>query len=74
VKEFLDHVEIELNLSTESKGDLLRVRAILNKRRFHMPSYSPDDILIAEHLTEAAMNASFPRQPDYPVSLLLICQ
>jgi len=32
-----------------------------------MVSYSPDTILIAEHLTEAVMITSFSRQPNYPL-------
>jgi hypothetical protein len=71
VKEFLDHAEIELNLSAESKGDLIRTIATLNKCRFHMVSYSPVTILIAEHLTEATMDTSFPGQPDCPVSYII---
>ena len=33
-----------------------------------MVSYSPDTILIAEYLTEANMNTSFPGQPNSPTA------
>mgnify|MGYP007088120349 CR=1 FL=1 len=37
--------------------------------RFHIESYSPGSILIAEHMTVALMIAPFPRQPNSPSQL-----
>jgi len=55
------------------KGYLLRAIIMLNKCEFRIVSYSPDTILIAEHLTEAYMVASFPGQLNYPSQLNLVC-
>ena len=44
----------------------------LNKCRFRTVSYSPVTVLIAEHLTEANMVASFPGQLNYPSQLIII--
>jgi len=61
------NTEINLNLSACFKGDLLRSVYWLKRCRFRMVSYSPDTILIAEHLTEAFTVASFSGQPNCPL-------
>ena len=58
--------DINLNPSARFKGDLLRSKGKLNKHGLRMASYSPVTILMADCLTEAAMEPSFPGQPKYP--------
>lgn len=68
MKEFLNGTQINLNLYTPFKGYLFRAAKKLNKHRFREASYSPDATPMAECLTEAAADTSFPGQPNYPVS------
>tara|TARA_Y100000034_G_C6860411_1_gene391511 strand:- start:929 stop:1138 length:210 start_codon:yes stop_codon:yes gene_type:complete len=68
VKRFSNKNQIETNLLDCFKGYTPRPIDKLKMSMLHMMSYSPDTILLNEHMTEAAMQDTLSRATEMSLS------